>query len=885
MKKALITAAFGFGLGSLLVVGTGCSSAPPPHEQHARRVVHEAPAPGSEADRLRSQLDGMKRDLAAAQAKPVAPGGAPGGAKVPPAPADGKAVAGELWQQGRAAFQASDFNRAKDLLAQAIEADPTNAQAKAMLDDARLMTGEYTQEDAGVRAKREVGVAEARVRAQVAEVETRYNRGTNAMNQKDYGKAVEEFTFVVESVKWFPYNVDLSTIAKQAAKFLDEAKALYEIQQAELSRDQERMTQRNAEMEERARFEQRAKRIHQLFESAQDALEKNHYELAERLSEAILAIYPNSFKTEDLREIVKAARHDQVGREQAIKALQEYRLTMESIDRKMFSQSDVLQFPSAEDWRTVRNRQPRGFGPTADELSDRDKEVKAKMRDTKISLNFTDAPLPDVVTFLREYTRLNILIDEAKIEAPADKKITFRVDDLPFEQAFDLILKMLDLAYKIDQGTIIITTREAIAQDTRLELYDVQDLVVSLIDFPGPNISLAPPAEGEEGGGGATIEEQAASKPFTGDDLKELIKNNVAKGTWDAAPNSIEFSNGLLICRHTPETHKAVQKLLNDVRQSTGMVVTIETRFLTVSNTFLENVGVDWRGLDTFPSQDLFSANPETQFAVDRDINADGVADVISSGFAGAFGSNQEVDVRGRVEHNLGTDRLVNNFWQTVLSNSGGATMTYSIVDDITAEAILRAVSKDERSKLLTAPKVTVYNTQRANVFIARQIAYVKDYDIEIATDAIIADPIPATLQDGITLDVRPTVSADRRYITIELRPTLARLVQDIEQSFINVDVTGGNGAGLLVKIETPDMQIERVRTTVTMPDGGTILVGGLTDIFDDDSNSNVPFLSKIPILNFFTSQKQTGRQRRSLLVLVRAKITIAEEDERNVGR
>ncbi|MEK7866050.1 MAG: hypothetical protein AAB434_05160 [Planctomycetota bacterium] len=889
MKRTLVTASgrasmlvAGLGLSSFLWLGTGCSSAPPPraHGGHhgGGHVVHAPAPPHDEAEALRDDLDALQHELAAAQGRPAA-----GGGPVAAGPADEKAVAGQLYEAGREAFQANDYERAKDILAKAVAADPANAEAKRLLEDARLMTGEYTEEDKGARANREIKASEAKVRAQIAEIETRYNRGVRAMNMKDFDKAVEEFSFVTEAVKWFPYNVDLTTIKKQSAKLLEEAKAMAEIAHAELARDQERMTQRNAEMEERARFEQRAKKILQLFQQAQDHLEAGHYELAERLCDDILVLDPNSFKTEDLKSICRSAKHDDESRHNAVRQLDEMRRWQESVNAKMLSQTDTITFTDRESWDKINRRQPRGFGGSADEMSDVDREVKAKMRDTKISLNFTDAPLPDVVTFLREYTRLNILIDEASIEAPADKKITFRVDELAFEQAFDLILKMLDLAYKIEQGTIIITTREKIAMDTRLELYDVQDLVVSLIDFPGPNISLAPPAEGEEGGGGATIEEQASSKPFTGEDLKELIKNNVAKGTWDTAPNSIEFSNGLLITRHTPDTHRAIQKLLNDVRQSTGMVVTIESRFLTVSTHFLENVGVDWRGLDVFPSEDLFSTTPERQFSRDRDINNDGTADVISSGFVGPFGSDQEVDIRGRIEHSLGQDRLINNFWQTVLSNAGGASMTYAIVDDITAEAIIRAVHKDERSKVLTAPKVTVYNTQRANVFVARQIAYVKDYDIEIAQQAVIADPIPATLQDGITLDVRPTVSADRRYVTIELRPTVARLQRDIEDSFIDVDVTGGNGAGILVRIETPDMQIERARTTVTIPDGGTILVGGLTDIFDDQSESNVPFLKDIPILNFFFSQKQEAQQRRSLLVLVRAKITIAEEEERNV--
>ncbi len=49
---------------------------------------------------------------------------------------------------------------------------------------------------------------------------------------------------------------------------------------------------------------------------------------------------------------------------------------------------------------------------------------------------------------------------------------------------------------------------------------------------------------------------------------------------------------------------------------------------------------------------------------------------------------------------------------------------------------------------------ITYGSTQRVNTFFAEQTAYVKDYDIEIATNAVIADPIPATVSSGIVLDV-----------------------------------------------------------------------------------------------------------------------------------
>src|SRR6185503_3037851 len=123
---------------------------------------------------------------------------------------------------------------------------------------------------------------------------------------------------------------------------------------------------------------------------------------------------------------------------------------------------------------------------------------------------------------------------------------------------------------------------------------------------------------------------------------------------------------------------------------------------------------------------------------------------------------------------------------------------------------------------IVNAPKLTAYNGQRANVTVLNQVSYISDFDVEIAQASQIGDPIVQTLRDGVILDLRPVVSADRRFITMELRPTVAVLSRPIAM----FQTTLGNGAP--VTIELPELSVQRIRSTVTMPDGGTLLLGGL---------------------------------------------------------
>src|SRR5690606_28500738 len=139
---------------------------------------------------------------------------------------------------------------------------------------------------------------------------------------------------------------------------------------------------------------------------------------------------------------------------------------------------------------------------------------------------------------------------------------------------------------------------------------------------------------------------------------------------------------------------------------------------------------------------------------------------------------------------------------------------------------------------LLTAPRVTVHNTQRAHVSVLNEVAYIRDFDTNTATGVAVADPVVDVIRDGIVLDVRPTVSADRRYITLELRPTLATLLRPIPT------FTTSLGVGTPVAIQTPQLTLQRIRTTVTVPDGGSFVIGGLRQMTETDVTSGVPILS-----------------------------------------
>src|SRR6185437_9211518 len=117
--------------------------------------------------------------------------------------------------------------------------------------------------------------------------------------------------------------------------------------------------------------------------------------------------------------------------------------------------------------------------------------------------------------------------------------------------------------------------------------------------------------------------------------------------------------------------------------------------------------------------------------------------------------------------------------------------------------------------------------------------------------------PVPALAQSGVVLDVQATVSADRKYVTLTLRPTLSTLLDLVNFTFqtgaSQGSVAGGIGANVAVAptgtVQQPELQTTQVRTTVSVPDGGTLLIGGQTLAGELEREIGTPVLSKIPFL------------------------------------
>ncbi|HVS18081.1 MAG TPA: hypothetical protein VMT18_05735, partial [Planctomycetota bacterium] len=840
-------------------------------------------ADGATADESISDETSGSQDMAGTQpvpaSAPAAQGGQSGGALA--AEAQRQEVlserqtflASEYIQRGDEFFERADLENALAQYSQALQVMPTNADAKARLRKVEALMGDRFATAAESFQDSLEREAVRRAQAQLS-AEQAKSKGDAAMRAGQYEIAAESYREALLILRYHPLisRDDLSEAVVRGS--LDQAvdMAAQSAAATETAERQAAEAERAAREAEQAKYRQT--RLATLYAEAHAAFSADNYKKSESLARQILLEDPGNEMAVTMRDASQAARHQATDEETRRKNREGWLRTFEELDTMDVPQSEPLAFKDLKRWAEVNKRSPLQFGSDDPGEAAESSAVLERLDTTRFAPKFVGpdgegSPLSEIATFLQGLTGVNFLIS-TRVRDDLDEEETTIKLSLPersVRKVLDIIADTSEsLRWKVQDGVVMFVTKDELKGGQVLRFYEVRDIIHPVPNFAGREINISP------SGGLEQPDEEFEEREglvVTGDALEGLIRDNVSPLSWDEDPqNSVRITEaGTMVVNQTPEVQDMIGDLLDDLREATGIMVDIQARFLTVEDNFLEDIGVDFRGLGQ-PGQGTNTflndyGDASTQGELGQEIGQ-------GTDLGAFFDDGLDGDVRSRVE-NLYDASLGD---ENVLTNSGGLSFQWTFLNDLQMEMILRAVSKSERIELVTAPKILVFNTARSNIAVLNQVAYVQDFDVEIAQAASIADPIVNVVPDGVVLDVRPVVSADRRFIMMELRPTVAVLKRPIQQIATTL------GSQNTVTIQLPELDIQRVRTTVPMPDGGTVMLGGLKVSEKQSQRSGVPILNKIPVVRFLFERKGNYISNRKLLILIKAAIVIPEEHE-----
>lgn len=778
-------------------------------------------------------------------------------------------------ENARSLRESGDLAGARKQLEQALSIDPGNAGATAQYFEVLELLGERPGDIGTTRQWAEERQAVA-IQQLKLEAEEYHRVGQDARVRREYDAAIRWFERVQQSIRWSSLDVDWGDLGSRndealAATRRERDEAVQSDREGKLK---EAVAQiRGDEEAERARH---MNRIAGLLESANYKFEAGDYAGAMELCDQVLTIEPSNITGQELKREANAGRRAKRSAEFAKQRSESFRRFKSQIEELRIPYSDGLTAADPDYWARVTARTETGAGGS-DAAAIEDERIKQQLKSNRVPVvEFTDADLDTVCANLSNWTGLTIRATEAvrsEVESNSTLIQLTNLTNLSVDSLLTIITKRLGdkFAWTVTNGIVQITTLEDAFGETKIRTHAIQDLTFAKQDWKGPIIDHIP-LPGQYGDDAETsvfasdLEKVVAISP---EDIVTLVKENVARESWELGDKKFSIepaaSNQILVI-HTPEVQEEIAAFLNDLRRFTTTVVQIESRFIEVTDAFIQEMGADFRGLGGVFGSSVILDDTTSQ---GEDIASRGF-DNLGTGSASStppsagifFNDNSDGDIRGR------TENYFDSPLGSILTTTGGGSFQFGLLDDTQFNLIVTAVDKSVNAVEVMAPELTVFNTQRSYVSVLNQVSFLQDFDVDVANTAFIANPEIGVIQEGVVLDVRPTVSYDRKYVNLDVRTTVATITRPIETF-----TTTLGGFSSAVTFQLPRLEVQNANTTVIVPDGGAVILGGLKSLNYMNRRAEVPWISKIPLLGFFFRQKGVADETASLVIMVKAHI------------
>jgi type IV pilus assembly protein PilQ len=449
----------------------------------------------------------------------------------------------------------------------------------------------------------------------------------------------------------------------------------------------------------------------------------------------------------------------------------------------------------------------------------------------KISINFFDADLSMVLRTLAEISGRNVIVDPSL----NGRKITVTLDNMPYDQAIDLVLGQSNAGMRIRPDLVIFGSRDVLLKrdlDLADELAranetaplvtetfqlnyvsgeDVEKLIRVAQNESSTN-ALTPITSATPGAGGQ-------ANATTNMRLKGIMTN---RGVL-----SFHGSTNKLFIRDTQAVVDQIRDLIREVDVPPKQVL-VEARIVEVSTEFTRNLGVRLNFFDKSGAYPLIGNN---SWSFGKLGSTPSNVDVF--GTPGSPTLTKTTPAMGATYDMSGTSSFLN----LLLFNSKATKIL---------QMELAAAELDNRGKMVSAPRIVTQNRKQAKIENINQTTVVTGVNLQTGL------PIYTTYNAPLTLDVTPSITPDNR-IDLDLK---------IAKSTLRI---GDLGANTLDK--------NTVNTVVMVENGGTVVIGGFYRESSADNQERIPFLGDLPYVGFLFKTTQTTRNKTELLVFITPRI------------
>jgi len=444
---------------------------------------------------------------------------------------------------------------------------------------------------------------------------------------------------------------------------------------------------------------------------------------------------------------------------------------------------------------------------------------------SKVSFDFMDADVRNVVRILAEVSGKNIIISDA-----VKGKITMKLDNVFWDEALDLVVETGGLR-KIEADNVIrvvtikefedeikrkIGERESFRKD-RLERQKMGEEFVTETVY----LSYVSPADMDKmlKGGEGTGAPGSQKKGF----VSEF--GTITQVSW----------NNALIIKDTKENVANMVRIVRE-HDTKPNQIQIDCKIVQATTNFSRELGIQWGARSDQTSSLL--GNKEVMISGGRSFSSateGGTGTLVSTTNLLGFRSGGYI-----IPYNV-------NLPAAVGAGSGGTLGFYigSATDAFQLDVQLSALEDEGRGRILSNPKVITSDNKKAIIQQGKSIPY-KTYS-QSGTQTQFAEAV-------LGLEVTPSVTKDG-FIKLEI------LAKKDQADFVNTSEG------------VPTIDKKQASTLLYVKDGETAVIGGIYEREEGSSENGIPGLKNIPLLGWLFKKQTKLDDRTELLIFITPRI------------
>jgi len=485
------------------------------------------------------------------------------------------------------------------------------------------------------------------------------------------------------------------------------------------------------------------------------------------------------------------------------------------------------------------------------------KAAPPSLPDKLVSVNVTDnVPLRDILMDLGREGNVNLELDP-RIEGG----IIFSARKQPFSEVIKRICSLAGLRYKADGSFIRIEVDEPYQHTYAVNYPSLSrrstsevTIATNVFDVDIANNS----GSGSSGGSRMNSNDNNSIAKISGtadadfwNELEKSLKQVLAtsnrsrplvkSGAETSSPAGGDFKSnfsidqqaGLVTIFGTSQQHEAVDTYLRRLQKKATAQVLIEARIIEVELSDEFKSGINWRTL-----------------------------------FSGAFNAAAR----------FGTVGAGAPFSTDTTAADGVFTASFKDKD---FSSIINLVRTFGATRVLSSPRLTVLNNQTAVLKVARNEVYfvtTAQFPTTVSTAGVpvsgtpVFSSTPRTVPVGLVMTVQPAIDAARGRITMTLRPTISRVVDQVKDPSIGLNAAQ-SGVTNPVESQIPVLAVREMDSVLQLGSGEVVVMGGLMQDSSINEDKGVPPFDALPIIGNLAKSRNNQGVTNELVILLRATV------------